>query len=426
MVYPGQNPLETDLLNTNKNAMMGLAKLAAAVLGTSTLINGFATTQTVVPSLSVSVAAGEIYSMQNVDGTSYSSLPADVAHQILKQGMQLDPVTLATPAPTTVGQSINYLIEVSYQDEDTGQVVLPYYNASNPSQAYSGPAGTGASQATMRQGAVVVQAKAGIAAPTGTQTTPAPDAGFVGAYVVTVAFGATTVVNANISQYPGAPFNASGGQRLINVQTFSVAGTTTYVPTPGTKSVIVEVLGGGGGGAGSPAATSAQVGIASGGGAGSYAQSRILANFAGVSVTVGSGGTAGAAGGVGGAGGQSSFGALVVAAGGNGGPGTLANGPPFIVAGNTGGALPTTGNMVNAAGQPSSFAISPNLSGFVSGAGAPSFFGGGGSSVVSMTGPGVAGVTAGSGGSGGATAPSGVAQVGGAGAAGIVIVHEYS
>jgi hypothetical protein len=42
IIYPGAIPLETDLLNTNRNAMIGLSKLAAAILGTSAFLNGLA------------------------------------------------------------------------------------------------------------------------------------------------------------------------------------------------------------------------------------------------------------------------------------------------------------------------------------------------------------------------------------------------
>ena len=77
IVYPGAIPLETDLLNTNKNAMIGLSKLAAAILGTSTFLNGLACTPTGPASLQVYVAPGEIYSLQNIDGTAYSSIAAD-------------------------------------------------------------------------------------------------------------------------------------------------------------------------------------------------------------------------------------------------------------------------------------------------------------------------------------------------------------
>lgn len=230
IIYPGQVPMETDLLLTNKNTMTAIAKLCAAVLGVATSVSGFATTQTVVPSLAVLVAPGDIYSLQNIDGTAYSSLPSDTSHSIVKQGISLDPVTLPITPPGTAGFSINYLIQVAYQDSDTGTAVLPYYNASNPAIAYNGPANSGAAQPTKRAGVVSIQAKAGTAATTGTQTTPAPDAGYTGLYVVTVANGASSVVNANISPLATAPFINSTLHGLL--PTF----TTPVVVGAGTAS----------------------------------------------------------------------------------------------------------------------------------------------------------------------------------------------
>ncbi|MGY0341810.1 hypothetical protein [Xylella fastidiosa] len=210
-VYAGAIPLETDLLNTNRNALVGLGKLAAAMLGTSTLVNGLACVPTAPATLHVQVLPGEIYSLQNLDGTAYSSLAADTTHQIIKQGMILDAVTLNCPAPATSGYSINYLIEAAYQDFDDNAVVLPYYNASNPSQAYSGPSNSGTAQSTRRKGACAVQIKAGIAAATGTQPTPAVESGYVGLWVVTVAYGQTQITAANITQAANAPFLPAGG-----------------------------------------------------------------------------------------------------------------------------------------------------------------------------------------------------------------------
>jgi hypothetical protein len=206
IIYSGQIPLETDLLNTNRNVRVALGKLSGALIGTQTVANGLACTANSPAALNVVVGPGELYSLQNLDGTAYSSLPADTTHQIVKQGILMDAVTLSCPAPVTAGFSINYLIEASYQDVDTTSVALPYYNATNPTQAYSGPNNTGVSQATQRKGTVVLTAKAGIAATTGTQTTPAPDAGYVGLYVVTVANGQATITSTSISTAPNAPF----------------------------------------------------------------------------------------------------------------------------------------------------------------------------------------------------------------------------
>ena len=210
IIYPGQLPIETDLLNTNRNTLIGLGFLAQDVLGSSTAAAGLACTATAPASLAVQIGAGRLYSLANVDGTAYSSLPVDTTHQVLKQGILLDPVTLATPAPVTAGFSVNYLIEAIYQDVDTNNTVLPYFNSANPNQTFSGPNNLGTAQPTQRQGQIVLVAKAGIPATTGTQTTSAPDVGYVGLWVVTVANGQATVTSGNISAYGAAPFISTG------------------------------------------------------------------------------------------------------------------------------------------------------------------------------------------------------------------------
>ena len=56
-------------------------------------------------------------------------------------------------------------------------------------------------------------------------------------------------------------FSLQGG--LLNVQVFASAALTTYTPTPGTRKIIVELLGGGGGGAYRPATSAGQVAVPS-------------------------------------------------------------------------------------------------------------------------------------------------------------------
>jgi Pectate lyase superfamily protein len=214
-IYPGQIPLETDLLQTQRNVMSALGLFAQDLLGTGTQAAGFTCIPTSPASLGVQLTPGRLYSLQNVDGSAYSSLPID-SHQILKQGILLDAVTLSTPAPSTAGQSINYLIQVAYQDVDSAPVTLPYYNASNPTQAYYGPNNSAATQPTRRGGNVVAQAKAGTAATTGTQTTPTADAGFLGLFFVTVANGASTVTSGQISSLG---ISAGNGAALVGEET---------------------------------------------------------------------------------------------------------------------------------------------------------------------------------------------------------------
>lgn len=237
IVWAGQIPLETDVLRSNKFAMTGIAKLAAAVLGTSaTVVNGLACVPTSPATLTVNVNPGEIYSLVSMDATAYSSVAADTTHQILKSGILLDAVNLSCPAPGTAGQSINYLIEAIYQETDTDLATLPYYNASNPTSAWSGPNNSGTPQATTRKGTVALVAKAGAAATTGSQTTPTPDAGYTGLWVVTVANGQSTITAGNITQYAGAPILPSS--LLASIQN----GNLSYAVATGTANAHTIAL----------------------------------------------------------------------------------------------------------------------------------------------------------------------------------------
>lgn len=199
--YSGAIPLDTDLLSTNKDSYIGLAKLSAAILGLSnTFVNSATCTPSSPASLNVIVSACEIYAVEQIDPNAYGDLGTDT-HNILKQGVNLNTTTVAITAPGTGGYSQNYLIQFGFNEVDGGSTVLTYYNASNPAAPWSGPNNTGAANNTVRQDQVSIQAKAGIAAPTGTQTTPTPDTGYIGGFVVTVANGQTQITSGNITAY---------------------------------------------------------------------------------------------------------------------------------------------------------------------------------------------------------------------------------
>ncbi|MBI1214137.1 MAG: hypothetical protein GC190_21960 [Alphaproteobacteria bacterium] len=256
--YPGQIPLETDVLNTNRYAMEALGRFIDAILGTTTLVNGLVVAPNAPAALNVVCGNGEVYALENLDSTAYSSLAADTTadHQIIKQGILRDPVTLATAAPATPGNSINYLIQVAFQETDGGSTVLPYYNSADPSVAFSGPAGAGTPNYTVRQAKANVTVKAGTSAPTGTQTTPAPDAGFVGLAVVTVANGQSTVTAGDIALYSPTSYisetltqkisQATGDLRYLQItaaqgNTAAFFGTAGGGPTAYTGSLTPAI-----------------------------------------------------------------------------------------------------------------------------------------------------------------------------------------
>ncbi|WP_438272724.1 glycine-rich domain-containing protein [Serratia fonticola] len=211
----------------------------------------------------------------------------------------------------------------------------------------------------------------------------------------------------------------AGTGRLINTQYFQASGT--YTPTPGTKKIRITMTGGGGGGGGCQATNNAQTFSGAGGGAGGTIITMFqLIGATSYPVVVGAGG-AGGNGAANGSDGGSTIFATFTAVGGGGAGRTSANN----TAGGSGG-VPMTGDIrivggYGNDGQSSTF--------FLTGNGGTSYFGGGGRSGtgVGTSGGGVSGSSPGSGG-GGAYDPvySGQASRGGSGAAGIVIIEEFS
>lgn len=318
IVYPGSIPLDTDLLSTNLNAMLALGYLAQAVLGQNIIADGLVCNPTSPASLGVTVGPGCLTQLTVVDTLSYGSLPADAADMLVKMGINISSTSFALVSPTSSGQSANYLIEASFLESDVNPVVLPYYNAANPAQPYSGPTNSGVAQNTARIQRVQLQLKAGAPALTGQQQTPPVDSGWVGLYAISVSYGQTEVLASNIAVSPSAPFITWKLPQLkpgfaSGVESFTSSGN--YTVPQGVTQVEVELWGGG---SGSFASVS---GIPSGGGAGGgYARMRIatLSGGLAIPISVGSGGNGGTtAGGGATAGGASSFGTYVSATGGS-------------------------------------------------------------------------------------------------------------
>lgn len=215
LVYPGQVPMETDILFLYRSAMVSFAKMSALMVGSNGILNNCPC----VPGTGLSIAfgPGEIYQSDNIDTTAFSTIPADSVHQIIKQGILLDAATLSVPAPGTAGQSIAYLVQCKFLDVDGAYTTLPYYNSATPTIPFPGPNGSGTAQPTRRSGTMVAAIKAGTAAVTGSQITPTPDAGYVGAYVVTIANGAASVIAGNIAVYSASVF--VGADLLTQVRT---------------------------------------------------------------------------------------------------------------------------------------------------------------------------------------------------------------
>ncbi len=221
-----------------------------------------------------------------------------------------------------------------------------------------------------------------------------------------------TYTNANITVNSKgiitAAASGSGGHGLTGVQYFTASGT--YTPTAGTNHIRVRLWGGGGGGG---TTNSGSIG-GPGGGGGAYVEG-YLANSVSQTVTIGAGGSGGVKnnGTSATAGGDTSLGSLAVAKG--GGLGQSSGGNP--------GAGGAAGSCTVPAG---GIAISGETGGYINGLGALFSAGGGSFGSVGSSFPRnvvtVNGITnSGQGGQGGNNA-----QDGGAGAAGLMIIEEYT
>ena len=284
IVYPGAIPLDTDILSVNRNVMIALGFVLRATIGTQIAADGLSCTPTSPASMSVQVGPGSLIQMSVVDATAYGSLNADTTDPLVKMGINLTSQQFNLQAPVDSGNSTNYLIEASFQESDQNLIVLPYYNASNPSQPYSGPTNSGLPQATSRTQSVQLQLKSGVPSNTGTQLTPAADEGWIGLYAVTVANGQTTIAANNIITLPTAPFI---GCRLPNLRPGFASGVQSFLSNGsfivplGISQIEVELWGAGSGSFASVSSTPS-----GGGSGGGYARKRIAGVSPGQTISV--------------------------------------------------------------------------------------------------------------------------------------------
>lgn len=317
IVYPGSIPLDTDLLGAQRNTMVALGALAQCILGPNVVASGLLCVPTVPASLQVLVGPGSLSAAMPVESSPYGSLQAEPALTTVKSGINLNSTTFTVAPPPASGQVLTWLVQAAFQEQDTTPVVLPYYNAANPAQPFSGAGNNGGAQPTQRVQNVALQCKPGAPGPLGSQGIPSVDQGWVGLWLITILYGQTTITAANISPVPGAPFLSFQLPQLTpGFSRQSVITLTGGWTVPqGVTQVRVRVIGAGGGGGGGGSGFSG-----GGGGAGGSAQAIVqVAQGTVVPVTIGQGGSGGPPGQSGGGGSASSFGGRVSATGGGGG-----------------------------------------------------------------------------------------------------------
>lgn len=207
---------------------------------------------------------------------------------------------------------------------------------------------------------------------------------------------------------------------VLNVQVLT--GSGTYTPTPGATISWARGVGGGGGGAGA-ASSSGQTGIGSGGSAGAYGET-IFASTA-TAYSCGAGGTGGLAGGSGGNAGATTLGSILNLGGGIGGqPSSSAN--QIFVTGKLGGVATTALASIPGGNSGYAWALAAEGGG-CAGAGGDSEFGHGGLAVVGGSPQsGLSATGFGAGGGGAICFGNAGSEVGGVGAAGLILVYEFA
>lgn len=250
IVYTGAIPQDADILNTNRNMVRAIGHLARGIWGTNSVAAGLDATPASPLSLNFRIGPGIVTVLQSIDATSYGSLEAD-NNQTVKVGSIDSTTTFPVVAPTTAGRSVKYLVQAAFDQQDTDNKVLPYRNAANPAQPYAGPANSGTAQPTVRRETVALQAKRGTEATTGSEAVPAVSAGYVPLWIVTVAYGQTTVTAAHITSHPDAPWTSKLTDLFAKIDSPTFIGTPK-APTPttadgiATKAYVDAILSGAG------------------------------------------------------------------------------------------------------------------------------------------------------------------------------------
>jgi hypothetical protein len=248
-VYPDQIPFETDILSIERYVYEALGLFALDVAGSATVVSRLACAPTVPGSLNVLVGPGSIYTLKHLDDTAWGGLAGDgglladvlADHQILKQGLLRDTQMFACPAPVTAGQTVRYLIEAQFQEADSAGVTSQFYNTANPNAPITNDVSPD------RLNKCVLQLKTGAPAATGSETTPATDAGWVPVWVISVTYGITAVTAGMITRHPSAPLlgtvGGGGGGGGSGLTPWTVVTATGHTFAAGER-VLFDMTGG--------------------------------------------------------------------------------------------------------------------------------------------------------------------------------------
>ena len=154
------------------------------------------------------------------------------ADPLVKVGINIASWTSPTFTAPSSGNSINVLIEAAFNEPDTTSVVLPYYNASNPAVAYSGPGTRQRAEHPAAQQVLGYRPRSAPRRPPGRRRRQPPIADTSGFTLSRSPVSTTSITSGNIAVVPAAPFIPFTLPQIrpgfaSGVQTYTSHGTNT-------------------------------------------------------------------------------------------------------------------------------------------------------------------------------------------------------
>lgn len=289
IVYAGSIPFDTDLLRVGRYTKAALGNMASMLYGPNvTAASGLGYSLS-SSSLSLIIDEGSIVAPGTMDVSAIGGNGGGLAADTTVLTCQYTSTTSQTVTLPRTGNT--YTVYAVCSEQDADPIVLPFFNASNPSQTQAGIQNGGGALPVRRTGVISLVAA--------TDPPSVPAGGCVVAlYTITVPLGATSLAGVTVQPgqvfWPTIPELATQALLKVSTEPMTLVTGNGSVSVPAWASrVELRVIGGGGGGAASQATTTASSFSGAGGGGGGdawgiYAVSPTQGN--GLVITVGNGG----------------------------------------------------------------------------------------------------------------------------------------
>ncbi|MDE7540740.1 glycine-rich domain-containing protein [Gluconobacter sphaericus] len=289
IVYAGSIPLDTDLLQAGRYTKAAFGNLASMLYGPNVMAASGLGYSASSSDLSLTVEAGSILAPGVIDATSLGGNGGGLSADTTALTCQY--ISTESQIVTLPGSGNTYTVYAVCSEQDVDPTVLPFFNASNPSQTQAGIQNDGGALPVRRAGVLSLVAAA--------NPPSAPSGGCVVAlYTIAVPQGASSLSGVTVQPgqvfWPTIPELATQALLKACTEPMTLVTVNGSVPVPAWASrVELRVIGGGGGGAASQSMTTAGAFSGAGGGGGGdawgiYAVSPTQGN--GLAITVGSGG----------------------------------------------------------------------------------------------------------------------------------------